>query len=545
MSQPTEGRLPVQGRFDGSRPGRVWLLPFVLVLALLPSCNGSGKLLALSLTAPGNPMPAPGQTVVFKVQAFGGTALTYQWMKDSVAIPGALSDTLTLNPVGYADAGAYWVKVADATTSLSTPPFPLEPVDTIQQISNGADSGPGSLRAALAQANTGSGRTGIQISSASAVPLVVHLLSDLPPVTGQVCILGPGQVKAGAPQLVVDGGGAHRPFFLDGGTLILDHFTVANGLGKGGDGPGGGGGAAGMGGALFINKGTAILRQMSFQGNIAQGGHSGPGGDGGNGGGGGFGGDAPATGGNGGPGGFLGGSGGQGVLDGSLEQAGNGSGDGAGGGAIRGGTLNTSLDQWLIDKAGGEGSWGGGGGFSVGPDGGGGQGSSFGGGGGGSGGSVPGTVLAGASLSYGGMFGGDAIAGDGVTAGSGGGGGGFGGAIFLREGDLILTGCSFTGNHAVPGNGSEPGLGKGGAIFVYRYESALAQPTYDLARLSGQTYSGNHASDAGLEDPSFDNDNFYVAQDFLVRGRDPGLELLLQRYRQSRKLGLPWTPGGR
>ena len=37
---------------------------------------------------------------------------------------------------------------------------------------------------------------------------------------------------------------AVQDFFLNGGTLVLDYFTVANGLGKGGAGLGGGGGAA-------------------------------------------------------------------------------------------------------------------------------------------------------------------------------------------------------------------------------------------------------------------------------------------------------------
>lgn len=52
----------------------------------------------------------------------------------------------------------------------------------------------------------------------------------------------------------------------------------------------------------------------------------------------------------------------------------------------------------------------------------------------------------------------------------GGGGAGLGGAIFVKSGILTLENTTFIGNMASGGNGINPGLGKGGAIFVVNKE---------------------------------------------------------------------------
>jgi hypothetical protein len=244
----------------------------------------------------------------------------------------------------------------------------------------------------------------------------------------------------------------------------------------------------------------------------------------------------------------LGGLGGDGYLDGTNHGGGpalEGSG-GGGGGAARGGLLDTPLATWQTDEFGGDGSFGGGGGFSVGPLGGGG-GSDFGGGGGGSGGSVLGTVLAGSAGGEAAWFGGDGGVGDGVAPGQGGGGGGLGGAIFLRAGTLAMYQCVFNDNQALPGTGDASGgllqalpEGKGGAVFVFAYDSANEAPLY-LDLLQAQSYSGNYATDL-VESPTFDNDDYYIAQiAFPATRRGSSLELLYQRYHQARKLGLPWV----
>ena len=363
----------------------------------------------------------------------------------------------------------------------------------------------------LAQANSNPGVNGIQFALPGPGPYQITLQADLPAITGSVCILGP----FGSP-LTVDGGGLHRPFIVNGGTLVLDQFTVANGLGKGGDGLAGGGGAAGMGGGLFINKGGVTLLRMTFQGNTAQGGNSGFGLDGQAGGGGGFGGDSPGTGGAGAGGGVLGGTGGAGDLDGAEGEGGPAvDGDGAGGGTAG-----------IGDQLGGDGTWGGGGGFAVDRDSGGGQGSPFGGGGGGSGGDLATGFLPGGASGVAGFFGGEGGKGDGISvAGRGGGGAGLGGAVFLRAGSLAMSQCQFVDNHAVPGQGANPGQGKGGALFIYEYNLAT-KATYSLQTLQAQTYSGNTATDL-VESPTYDNANYYVAQTFITAGRiAPAMGLL-------------------
>jgi hypothetical protein len=478
-----------------SQPGirswrRIGLLWFLLPLL---ACGGGKRPAPLSavLVPPDTALPAPGSRVVFQVAVLGGDQPRIQWLKDGQPIAGATGAWYALGPVGFADAGEYQAQVSDGAAVLLTAPWDLEPADDPWLVTSAADDGPGSLRQTLAAANAYPGVNGIAFDLPGPGPYRIVLASDLPPVTGTVTVLGPPDGS-----LTLDGGGAHRPWLVNGGTLVLDHFTVANGLGKGGDSVGGGGGA-GMGGALFINQGAVTLRRMVFQGNRAVGGSSAPGLDGQGGGGGGFGGDAPAAGGSGASGGFLGGVGGQGQLDGAQD-GGPATGLGAGGGAAAGAT----------GLLGGDGEWGGGGGFSVGPDGGGGNGSAFG-GGGGSGGVVNGAVLAGGSISLGGAFGGGGGQGDGVTPGQGGGGAGLGGAVFLRAGSLAMARCSFLDNHALPGAGANPGQGKGGALFIYEFNPANGP--FNLALLQAQQYQGNSATDLA-DNPGWDNNDYYVAQ---------------------------------
>lgn len=498
----------------------------------------------------GNALVLPGTRVVLHAEACGECGHAYQWLRNGVSIPGATGGTLTLNiPASLTDldarcSGVYQAQVTGDETTNLTAPFVLEEADRAWVVTQTADSGPGTLREALSQADGLQGITGIQFDLPEPGPQVIQIASTLPAITTSVTILGPA-----AGSVTVDGADVHRPFFVNGGTLVLNGFTVANGLGKGGDAPGGGGGAAGMGGGLFINRGSVTLTRMAFQGNRAQGGSSGFGLDGENGGGAGFGGDSPATGGKGAGGGLLGATGGEGYLDGT--EAGGGpafNGDGGGGGAARGGLLNQALALWSDNEAGGEGNWGGGGGFSVGPLGGGGSGG-FGGGGGASGGRItlnlgalptP-LLLPGASRGPSGFFGGDGSKGDGILlAGQGGGGGGMGGAIFLRRGGLAMYQCRFDGNHALPGTGAEPGLGKGGAVFVYEYDLSR-QAGFDLAVLQAQQFGGNTASDP-VEDPAYDNNDYYVAQTSLARvTRASSLTQVYRDYRQTRRQGLVWT----
>jgi hypothetical protein len=145
--------------------------------------------------------------------------------------------------------------------------------------------------------------------------------------------------------------------------------------------------------------------------------------------------------------------------------------------------------------------------------------------------------MAGAAGGTGGVFGGDGVPGDGFTGGLGGGGGGMGGAIFLRSGTLNLVECSFMGNRAQGGPGGQDGLGKGGAIFIYPFDE---ESPFNIAMLQAQTYQDDSASDL-VEDATYDNNDFYVAQTLLALKPGSPFDLLYRRYRQAITTGTPWV----
>ncbi|MES2692600.1 MAG: immunoglobulin domain-containing protein, partial [Verrucomicrobiota bacterium] len=73
-------------------------------------------------TQPGNQLVSTGNPAVFSVTASGAGALTYQWYRAGVPLPGATGSTFTLPSATRADAGLYSVVVANGpslTTSLA------------------------------------------------------------------------------------------------------------------------------------------------------------------------------------------------------------------------------------------------------------------------------------------------------------------------------------------------------------------------------------------------------------------------------------------
>ncbi|MDE3132378.1 MAG: hypothetical protein KGL16_14600, partial [Acidobacteriota bacterium] len=199
-------------------------------------------------------------------------------------------------------------------------------------VSTSADSGPGSLRAALTAVDTAPSPPDV-IDFSPGIGTIT-LASELPALTQSVAIDGNGAT--------IDGAGTYRGLFAYSGTIAISDLTIADALatgGAGGAGDGAGGGGAGLGGGLFVASGaTVTLSGVSFSDDGAQGGAGGAEGPGG---------DAPGGGGGlGGPGGsgdssgygFSGGGGGIGLS------AAGGSDGGAGGqgivpGAPGGGTV--------------------------------------------------------------------------------------------------------------------------------------------------------------------------------------------------------------
>ncbi len=425
-------------------------------------------------------------------------------------------------------------------------------------VSSTNDSGPGTLRQALIDANAAAGADIITFNLQSGSTIL--LASPLPPIYDDLLLAGPG-----AEQLTLSGNNQFRIFTILNGTVTISGLTLRDGKAQGGVGgattaAGGGGGGAGLGGALLVDAGTVSLIDVSFEGNQAIGGAGGSGSFGASGGGAG-GGGAGAPGGagsattafGGGGGGFLGAGGaagaafagggggftgrGGGSAGAAADMGGGGangaagvSGGGAAGGAGGGGGGGSAGFPGATagsdgNAAGGAGGFAGGGGGGA-TGGSGGAGGDYGGGGGGSnaaaadsggaggfGGGGGGGIDQGGAGGFGGG-GGGAGYGSGASGGThggagiganGGGGAGLGGALFVRSGRVTLAHVRFTGNTATGGAGAgsgERGQGKGGALY------ALAGSTV-VSVDSAPIYIDNSAQDAGSGET--DNANLYGA----------------------------------
>lgn len=360
-------------------------------------------------------------------------------------------------------------------------------------VTNTNDSGPGSLRQAILDADQLAGPHTINVTATG----TINLGSALPVInrnfSNNVSIDGPG-----AANLTVDGGSTSRVLFVNQGNVTIKGVTIANGSATGGNGTDGGGGGLGAGGGLFVNSGASVeVEEVEFLNNMATGGNggdaSGQTSGGGGGGLGGDGGDAGNSGGGGG-GGFRGdggnavqGGGGGGGLSNNGDNAFGGTGgNGAATGGGNGGSTNVAGadgsafgggggagEDLLNDKSGGDGGdfGGGGGGEGLGNGGTGGTGGFGGGGGaagnlatGGTGGFGGGGGAGGANGTggSGGMLGGDGGSGD-VGPGAGGGGAGLGGAVFVRSGGtLIIRNSSVNGSAVTAGSGGTAANGTDG-----------------------------------------------------------------------------------
>ena len=259
-------------------------------------------------------------------------------------------------------------------------------------VTNTNDSGAGSLRQAILDANALGGTNVVSFT----VGGTVTLASELPVITSAMTISGNGNNPT------VSGNNAFRVFFIDapgGAAVNIASLTIANGYAKGGNGGGGGGGGLGAGGGVFAKSGAVTLTDVAMSGSSARGGDGQAGAYGGGGG----------LGGNGGVGtgfGYAGGGGGVGVGANGGNNAGPGS-----AGILTGGSGGSGSGT-----AGGATSGGGGGGSNAG-------------GGGGTGGSAAGGSAGGA----GGFGGGGGGAGNNPAGNGGFGGGGGGGYITRRK----------------------------------------------------------------------------------------------------------------
>lgn len=119
-------------------------------------------------------------------------------------------------------------------------------------VTNTNDSGVGSLRDAITQANASAGADTITFS----VTGTIVRSSTLPSIADNLTIDGPG-----APSLTISGNNAVGVIFVDTGvTLNLWKVTIANGMVTGDPGAGGG---------LYNNGGTVTISNTTFYSNSA------------------------------------------------------------------------------------------------------------------------------------------------------------------------------------------------------------------------------------------------------------------------------------
>ena len=344
---------------------------------------------------------------------------------------------------------------------LSTTPTRSAQAATFN-VTNTADSGAGSLRQAIFDANAAGGTNTIDVQNG--LGTITLTSGDLNALNSNITLNGNGNT--------LSGNNAYRGLFVYSGTVAINDLTIENAVASGGDAGQAAGGGAGLGGALFVKDGaTVTISNLVAQNNAATGGDGGAQtASGVTGGGGGMGGDGGAVvsgnaGGGGGlgsgaTGGSNGGNGGDGIAqgegaggDGANLGGGGGTGgnNGGGGGSAEnpaGGGINGIDGSLSADPDGGFG----GGGSKAGNGGFGGGGGAFrgdGGFGGGGGGGGLGSV---ASVGQGGFGAGDGVSSGTTSQAAGGGGLGAGGAIFVMDGaTLTIAGTLTVNNNTVTG----------------------------------------------------------------------------------------------
>jgi hypothetical protein len=303
-------------------------------------------------------------------------------------------------------------------------------------VTNTANSGAGSLSAAIASATASPGNT---IVFSLPNPSTIAVTSTFT-IGGSGATIDGGRYGA----VIINGGGTLRPFIASAGTIVLRNLRIEAGLARGGNGgvPGGGGGLGAGGCLLVTGSANVTLDTVGFFGCTAQGGNGGAAGS------------TTAQGGGGGGSQGSAGSNGAGTSSGAGGSSSNGFGIGGHGGDGN----NVFLGSGSSGSAGGIGGGGGaGGGATSGGSGNGGVGG-FGGGGGGGGYGGLGNGSGGAAGTFAGFGGGGTT---GTIGGGGGGGAALGPAVFVLSGTVAVIGSGHLNSSATGGLGGGGGAGNG------------------------------------------------------------------------------------
>ena len=119
-------------------------------------------------------------------------------------------------------------------------------------VTNIADSGVGSLRAAIQTANANGNSTDAIVFALGSNQTII-LTSSLPPILGNLTVDG-----SSSPNLIINGNNASSVFFVAGGAVTIKDVSIANAFaqgGQGGTGSTGGGGGLGAGAATSSTPG--------------------------------------------------------------------------------------------------------------------------------------------------------------------------------------------------------------------------------------------------------------------------------------------------
>src|SRR5688572_14927267 len=191
-------------------------LSVLLALAVdLVACGGGG-----SGGGPSSPPPSIASFEASSTLARAGDEIELIAVfdgADAIVVPGgaSLSSGVPIVVVP-ADDTTYTLVVTGAGDALATADVSVSVVDLLLVVTSADDDGPGTLRDALERAGDApSLRTAVTVSLAGLSTVVLE--SPLPSVMGTLFLVGPPS-PAG---LTIDGGGAHRILFVEGGRAVL------------------------------------------------------------------------------------------------------------------------------------------------------------------------------------------------------------------------------------------------------------------------------------------------------------------------------------
>lgn len=153
---------------------------------------------------PTNQTLAVGSTATLAVEATSDTALSYQWYFQTSPITGATNSSYNITNVQLPNTGTYFAAVQNAAGTVNSSNALLNVVSLV--VANTNDSGPGSLRQALLNANMLTGTNTITFNIAGGGLQTITPATAFPAITKPVLIDGWSQAGyAGSPIVEING----------------------------------------------------------------------------------------------------------------------------------------------------------------------------------------------------------------------------------------------------------------------------------------------------------------------------------------------------